>query len=810
LAGDDQNVYMFKTYLKIAWRYLVKNRMHSVINMGGLAIGIAVALLVGLWIRDELSFDTYNKNYKTIAQIARKEISKGEVYISDGSNHFPIPLAGELRTNYSDLFNHVSLVSERSSHVIGFNDSRLPVPGIYAEKDFTDIFTLKLIAGSAAGFSDPNTIFVAQSVAKFLFGGTDPVGKVVKLDNVQPLKVIGVFEDLPLNTSFSGIGVICPFDLLVATNQGVKAILNDWNNSSFFVYADLRPGGSNGKISTAIKDAYWSKIKNSTAQVPGNKVELFLHPMKDWHLRSEWRNGVQSGGQIQIVRLFSLIGVFVLLLACINFMNLSTARSEKRAKEVGVRKTMGSQRSQLIKQFLGEALLMVLLAFLLGICIVMVSVNWFNIIAQKDITFPYPDGWFWLFAATFIVVTALVAGSYPAWYLSSFKPVKVLKSGFKAGRYTAVPRKALLAIQFIVSIVLIIGTIVVYRQIQLAKDRPIGYNRNGLIRIMMTTPDLTGKYDVLQKELLSSGGAVSFAESSSAATENNYYDDHFEWEGKNVEAHGQSFALTAVTPEYAGTVGWQFEEGRNFSRTLATDAGSVILNEAAVKYMGLPRPVGKMIRWNGRPFTVVGVIKDMVKGSPYMPVQQGLFFMAPEIGPEITIRLNPQLSAATAIGKIEPIFKRLNPSSPFSYAFVDDEYAHTFAAEQRIGTLSEVFSMLAVFISCLGIFGLASFVAEQRVKEIGIRKVLGASVFNIWQLFSKDFVVLVLTAMVIAIPAAWYVAHNWLEAYQYRTALSWWIFLVAGLGVLLLTLLTVSVQSIKAAIANPVNSLRSE
>ena len=840
---------MFKTYLKIAWRYLVKNRMHAVINMGGLAIGIAVALLVGLWVRDELSFDTYNKKYKTIAQIARKEISKGEVYISDGSNHFPIPLAGELRANYSDLFNHVSLVSERSSHVVGFNDSRLTVPGIYAERDFTDIFTLKLIAGSTAGFLDPNTIFVGQSVAKSLFGGMDPVGKIVKLDNVQPLKVIGVFEDLPLNTTFSGVGVICPFDLLVATNQGVKAILNDWNTSSFFVYADLRSGGSNGNISTAIKDAYWSKIKNSTAQVPGNKVELFLHPMKDWHLRSEWRNGVQSGGQMQIVRLFSLIGVFVLLLACINFMNLSTARSEKRAKEVGIRKTMGSQRSQLVKQFLGEALLMVLLAFLLGIGIVLVSVNWFNEVAQKNISFPFSDGWFWLFAATFIIVTALIAGSYPAWYLSSFKPVKVLKSGFKAGRYSAVPRKALLAIQFIVSIVLIIGTIVVYRQIQLAKDRPIGYDRNGLIRIMVTTPDLAGKYEVLQKELLSSGGAVGFAESSSAATENNYYDDHFEWEGKNLKTHGQSFALTAVTPEYAGTVGWQFEEGRNFSRSLATDAGSsasngaasprselrgasslapsrsspsqnsgtrvtnagsVILNEAAVKYMDLPHPLGKTIKWNGRLFTVVGVIRDMVKGSPYMPVHQGLFFMAPEIGPEITIRLNPQLSAATAIGKIEPIFKRLNPSSPFSYAFVDDEYAHTFATEQRIGTLSEVFAMLAVFISCLGIFGLASFVAEQRVKEIGIRKVLGASVFNIWQLFSKDFVVLVLAATVIAVPVAWYVAHNWLEGYQYRTALSWWIFLMAGVGVLLLTLLTVSVQSIKAAIASPVKSLRSE
>jgi putative ABC transport system permease protein len=809
-AGDYQNSYMFKTYFKIAWRYLIKDRMHSVINVGGLAIGIAVAVLVGLWIRDELSFDTYNKNYKTIAQIARKEVSKGEVYISDGGNHFPIPLAAELRTNYGNLFDHVSLVSERGSHVVGFKDHLLTVPGIYAEKSFTEIFTLKLTNGSTAGFSDPNTILIGGSVATSLFGRADPVGMVVKLDNAQPLKVIGVFEDLPLNTSFSGVGFVCAFDLLASTNQGVKAILNDWSNSSFFLYADLRPGGSTGGASARIKDVYWSKIKNTTAQVPGSTVELFLHPMADWHLRSEWRNGVQAGGQIQIVRLFSLIGVFVLLLACINFMNLSTARSEKRAKEVGVRKTMGSQRSQLIKQFLGEALLMVLLAFVLGIGMVVLSLPWFNQIAQKNINFPYADGWFWLFAAAFIVVTALVAGSYPAWYLSSFKPVKVLKGGFKAGRYSAVPRKALLAIQFVVSIVLIIGTIVVYRQIQLAKDRPIGYDRNGLIRIMMTTQDLTGKYDVLQKELLSSGGATGFAESSSAATENNYYDDHFEWDGKDLKTHGQSFALTAVTPEYAGTVGWQFEEGRNFSRTLATDNTAIIVNEAAVKYMGLPHPVGKMIRWNGRPYTVVGVIKDMVKASPYMPVQQGVFFMAPEIGPEITIRLNPQVSAAAAIGKIEPIFKRLNPSSPFSYAFIDDEYAHKFAAEQRIGTLSEVFAMLAIFICCLGIFGLASFVAEQRIKEIGIRKVLGASVLNIWGLFSKDFVVLVLAATVIAVPVAWYAAHSWLEGYQYRTALSWWIFLAAGLGVLLLTLLTVSVQSIKAAIASPVNSLRSE
>lgn len=799
---------MFKTCLKTAWRSIIKEKIYSFINVSGLAIGIEVVLLVGLWIWDELGFDTYNKNYKTIAQIARKEISKGEIYVSEGSNHLPIPLADELRRNYNELFRHISLATERSSHVLLFNENRRAAQGVFVEKDFTDIFTLKLVAGSKAGFSDPNTILLGQSVARSLFGQTDAVGKIIKFDNLQPMKVIGVFEDLPLNNSFSGIGFFCPYDLLFNTNQGVRDISNNWGNSSFFIYAEVQPGISDDHISHVIKDVYWSKIKNSVAQVPGNKVELFLHPMKDWHLRSEWKNGVHAGGQIQIVRLFGLIGAFVLLLACINFMNLSTARSGKRSKEVGVRKTMGSNRRQLVKQFLGEALLMVTFAFILGVGIVLLSFNWFNEIAGKNMAFPSSNTWFWVFAVLFILTTALISGSYPAFYISSFRPVEVLKGGFKAGRSAAALRKVLLTVQFIVSMVLIAGTIVVYRQIQLAKNRPVGYDRNGLIRIMMNTPDLTGKYDVLQNELLSSGGAVGFAQSSSAATENNYFDDHFEWEGKNLKPHGQSFALTAVTPEYGKTVGWQFVEGRDFLRNFAADKSAIILNEAAVKYMGLPHPVGKNIRWNGNPYMVIGVIKDMVKGSPYKPVQQGLFFMVPGIGPEITIRLNPQLSAATAIGKIEPVFKRLNPSSPFEYTFVDDEYARLFAAEQRIGVLSEVFAVLAVLISCLGIFGLASFMAEQRVKEIGIRKVLGASVYGIWQLFSMDFVVIVLIAAFIAMPIAYAVAYNWLQGYEYKADLSWWIFLLTGIGILLITLMTVSVHAIKAALANPAMSLR--
>jgi putative ABC transport system permease protein len=798
-----------KNYFKTAGRNLIKNKVSSVINISGLAIGVSVAILIGLWIWDELSFDKNNENYDRIAQIARKETVNGESFVSENSNHFPIPLAATLRANYNNLFKHVTLATESGKHIIDFNGNKFSEQGMYVEKDFTDIFTLKMLAGTSTDFSNPNSILLSKSAANVLFGKAYAVGKVIKLDSDQPLKVSGVFEDVPHNSRFSEINFFCPWNLLVNTNKGVKDNLANWENSSVYIFTEAAEDISMQKISGVIKDIYWNKIKDKQVQAAGNRVDLFLYPMSDWHLRSEWKNGVQVGGQIQIVWLFGLIGIFVLLLACINFMNLSTARSERRAKEVGVRKAIGSSRSQLIKQFLSESLLAVLFAFIIGVAIVLLTLNGFNDIADKKITFPFSSWQFWCFSLLAVLITAFIAGSYPAFYLSSFKPVKVLKGTHKAGRFTAIPRKVLVTLQFTVSIILIIGTIVVYCQIQFAQNRPIGYDRDGLIRITMNTPDLYGKYDVLQKELLSSGGAVGFAQSSSAATENNYFDDRFEWDGKDPNQAPHAFALTAVTYDYGKTVGWQFVEGRDFSKNFSTDDSAVILNEAAVKYMKLRNPVGKIIK-GFRTYTVIGVIKDMVKESPYKSAQQSMFFMVPGVGPDITIRLNPHLSASAAISKIEPIFRKLNPSSPFEYTFVDEEYAHKFAAEQRIGTLSTIFAILAIFISCLGIFGLASFVAEQRVKEIGVRKVLGASVFSIWQLLSKDFALLVFISLLIATPVAFYFMHNWLQNYEYRTELSWWMFVATGIGVLAITLITVSFQTINAAIANPVKSLRTE
>ncbi|MGG9964120.1 ABC transporter permease [Ferruginibacter sp. SUN106] len=800
---------MIRNYFRIAWRNLIKNKSISLINICGLAVGMAVATLIGLWIWDELSFDRYNKNYESIAQIARKETVNGEAFISENSNHFPIPLAGELR-NYNNYFKQVALASESSQQMISFKENQFSAQGMYVEPGFLEIFTLKLLAGTSAGFTDPNTILLTKSLAISLFGNENPAGKILKLGNTIPVKVAGIFEDLPDNSRFHNISFFCPWDLLVNTNNGVKNDLNNWVNSSFNIFVQTVPGKSMQDASNSIKEIYWNKIKNDRPQSPGDNVALFLHPMKDWHLRSEWKNGVQAGGQIQLVWLFGLIGVFVLLLACINFMNLSTARSEKRAKEVGIRKTVGSLRSQLVKQFLSESLLIVSIAFIIGVGLVLLSLNWFNEIADKKISYPFYSSVFWIISIMFIAITAFISGSYPALYLSSFRPVKVLKGTFRAGRSAAIPRRVMVALQFTVSIILIIGTIVVYRQVQHAQNRPIGYNRDGLIRFTMNTTDLTGKNDVLRQELLASGGVIEVAASSAATTENNYFDDRIEWEGKDPKLAKMAFVLRAVTYEFGKTVGWQFTQGRDFSRSFPTDKGAVILNEAAVKYMRLAEPVDKTITFNNKKFNVVGVIKDMITESPYKPVQQSIFFMVPQIGPVITMRLNPKLSTAKAVSLIQPVFKRLNPSGLFDYKFVDEEYGRKFAAEQRIGTLSTVFAILAIFISCMGIFGLASFVAAQRIKEIGVRKILGASVMNLWGLLSKEFVLLVILAFVIAIPIAYYFMDQWLQKYEYRTNISWWVFAIAGAFALFITLLTVSFQAIKAAIANPVKSLRTE
>ena len=564
------------------------------------------------------------------------------------------------------------------------------------------------------------------------------------------------------------------------------------------------------QISRSISKAYWSKVKNS--QPNGSvSVTLFLHPMKEWHLRSNWENGVQTGGRIQLVWLFGIIGIFVLILACINFMNLSTARSEKRAREVGIRKTLGSLRGQLVNQFLIESFSTIVIAFAFCVLLVNCCLGSFNRIADKDIHFPFTYPLFWVFALAFLALTAFVAGSYPAFYLSSFKPVKILKGSFKAGRFASLTRKVTLGIQFTVSIILIAGTLIVYRQVQYAQMRPIGYNKQGLIRVKMNSPNLYGKYQVLQHEFLQSGAAVGYAQSTSTTTgSTTFFSDDFEWPGKDPNLPKKAFGLVGVTADFGKTVGWDFIAGRDFSKDLVTDSAALILNETAARNMGLLHMTGETIRWRGKAYRVDGIIKDMITESPYEPVQQAIFGLIPNVGPYIVIRLNPALSAGEALERIELIFKKYDPSSPFEYNFLDEEFGRKFAAERRIGTLTSIFSALAIIISCLGIFGLAAFIAEQRNKEIGLRKVLGASVFSLWGLLTREFVAIVAVSFLIAVPVTYMGMDHWLQQYNYRTDIVWWVFVVSGFAVLSVTVTTVSFQTVKAATVNPLKSLRQD
>jgi ABC-type antimicrobial peptide transport system permease subunit len=647
--------------------------------------------------------------------------------------------------------------------------------------------------------------------------------KIISIDNETPVKVTGVYQDLPYNTEFRNIKFISTWDLLISKNKWMQDASTRWGNQSFMMYVQLQSNTSFEKVEARIKNAMQDNLNPVDNPIDKKfNQKVILVPMSRWHLYSEWRNGINVGGRIQFVWMFGIIGVFVLLLACINFMNLSTARSEKRAKEVGVRKAIGSKRTELINQFLSESFLVVVIAFVLALLLVSVSLEWFNEVADKKMSMMWLNPYFWIVSIVFILFTSLVSGSYPAFYLSSFNPVKVLKGTFQTGRFASLPRQILVVLQFTVSVALIIGTVIVYRQIQHAKNRPIGYDRTGLLMVQIKSQDLRKKLDILSEELKKDGVAVAVSGSSSPLTAVWDNNGGFTWKGKDPNKV-EGFATIWISHDYGKTVGWEFTMGRNFSRSFFSDSignlatakkevpYSIVVNEAAIKYMELKNPIGEIISVDGQPLKIIGVIKDMVMESPYDPARQTLYIINYEQASGwVNIRINPRLSSSEALAKIEKVFKKVVPSVPFDYKFADTEYGYKFNAEERIGKLSSVFAGLAIFISCLGLFGLASFIAEKRTKEIGIRKVLGASLYNLWKMLSKDFVLLVIISCLIAVPIANYFLSQWLQKYEYRTEISWWIFAVAVGGALAITLLTVSFQAIKAAMSNPVKSLRSE
>jgi len=788
---------MLKNYFTIAWRHLSKNRAYTFINIAGLATGMAIALLIGLWITDEFGYDRAFPNHQRIARAMVTESSNGGYYTGDIVS---MAMGRAFQDRYKDLFSRTAATSFiPTDESIGYGDKLVTASAIWAQREFPELFAFTILEGSTAAAADPSTALISEDLATTLFGKTDPIGKTIKLDNQLPLRVGGVYADLPRNSSFYGLQVIKPW-YNPANNYYNQN--TDWDDHNGHLYVELRPGVTAAQATARIKSLPTPYFKQW-------HEEAVVYPFDLGHLYGEFDHGKPAGtGGIRFVWLFGLIGAFVLLLACINFMNLSTARSEKRAKEVGIRKTIGSLTQHLIAQFLSESILVALLSLVLALAITGAALPFFNTLAAKDMHMPWTNPLFWTATIAFATFTGLLAGSYPAFYLSRFQPVKVLKGTFKAGRSASLPRQILVVLQFTVSLTLIIGTIIVYRQVLFTKDRPVGYSREGLFTVGINSPELGNHYEALRTELIRQGLAQNVGASNMTPTGFNS-NNGLDWSGKTPDKDNIMFLNVNVSPDFGQTIGWHILQGRDFSRDYLTDSTAMIINDTAAKIIGIKNPVGEIMTFGGQKFHVIGVAANMVTNSPYKKVQPAIFLGGQFVN-KMIIRIKPGLAAGAALAKMEPLFKKYDPSSPFVYSFVDDAYAKKFAAEQRIGNLAAVFTVLAIFISCLGLFGLAAFVAEQRTKEIGVRKVLGAGILTLWGLLSKDFVKLTALSMLIAMPLAGWGMHKWLSQYAYQAPMSWWIFASAGAGLLLITLITVSFQSLKAAFMNPVRSLRSE
>jgi putative ABC transport system permease protein len=797
---------MFKNYLKIAWRNLFRNKVYSIINIAGLSIGMAMALLIGLWITDEL---TVNKNFTHYDRIVRVMLNSTHGGVVQSSSALPVPLAKELKTKYASDFKNVTVFTWADEHVLSYGNTKLLVTGgHYAEPDIIPMLSMKMIRGGKDALDHAGSLLIDQSTAKSLFGKVDPMNKVVNVNNTTTYKITGVFEDFPLSSAFSGAHYMMPFSGFVMDYPDSKEMITSWAFGNLEIYARLQDQADLNKISAKIKTVFNGRGRD-------DKPELLLHPMSKWHLYADFNNGKNTGGAIEYIKMFALIGVFVLLLACINFMNLSTARSERRAREVGIRKSVGSLRTQLIFQFLGESLMITSLSVIISLVLLFIALPWFNGIADKHIIFPSGKLVFWVIIAGFTIITGVIAGSYPAFYLSSFDAVKVLKGTLKAGRFTTLPRKVMVVLQFTISVALIVGTLVVFQEIQYARNRPTGFDQKGLLTVYRVTPDLYKNHEVIRNELLANGAIVDMILASSST-----YDlskpDGWNWPGRDPNANSL-LGWLAVSSNYGKTVKWEFTRGRDFSADYLTDSNALVINETAVKYMGFKNPIGaimtsKYTQVPNQPLHIIGVIKDMVMESPFEKVSPTIYTMnlPSQYLYCLNIKLNPSISFAKAIALTEPVFLKYNPSSPFTYYLNDEVYASRFSLEKKIGTLSLVFAGFAIFISCIGLFGLSSFTAEQRKKEIGVRKVLGASVFNVWRLLSKEYVILVFFSLCISLPLSYYFMFNWLQRYSYRIEISYWIFAGTMAMAFLITILTVSVQSVRASIANPVKSLRSE
>jgi putative ABC transport system permease protein len=785
---------MLKNFFKITFRNLLRNKAFATINILGLTIGMASAMLILLWVQNELSYDRFYQKTDRLYMMYNRDKFGGELH---AWNSTPKIMATTIKKDYPEVEDAARFTN--ITFLVTVGEKHLNTRGAFTDSSFLRMFSFPLLKGNAAKALAGNyNIVLTQKLAKKLFGNEDAIGQTVRIDSNANFTVTGVMKDLPNNTSFD-------FEYLLPWAFMTKLGWDDnyWGNNSVKTYVLLKPNASH--------TAFDAKVKNITKSHSDETEQVFSQPVSRLHLYSKDENGKLVDGQIQTVKLFIIIAAFILLIACINFMNLSTARSEKRAKEVGIRKVAGAYRSSLIAQFIGESIMLSFIAFIVALFIVQISLQGFNQLTGKELYVAYADPYFWFFALVFILFTGFIAGSYPAFYLSSFAPVKVLKGTFKKANTAITPRKVLVVLQFTFAIILIISTIIVEHQIQYVQDRDTGYNKNNLVYSFMQG-DADKNYKSIKHELVSSGTAVSVTRSANPITQRWSDSWGFSWTGSTETDKKIDFVRLGSDADFVKTIGVKLIAGRDIDiYNYPTDSSAALLNESAVIAMRLKQPIGEVIKGGSQDVHVIGIIKDFILESPFEKKVNPMIIIGPkEFFQVIHFKLNPANTTATNLAKAEDIFKKYNPHYPFEYVFADESYANKFREQQRTGKLAALFAGLTIFISCLGLFGLATYMAESRIKEIGVRKVLGASVASISSLLSKDFLKLVIIAFVIASPVAWYAMHKWLESYTYRVSIEWWVFVTAGLVSVFIAFATVSYQAIKAAVSNPAKSLRTE
>ncbi|MEM9077179.1 MAG: ABC transporter permease [Bacteroidota bacterium] len=785
---------MFQNYLKIAWRNLIRNKGFSLLNIFGLSIGLTVTALIILWMNYELGFDKFHSNKDRLYHVYNKYPVDGEIWTW---NSTPKVMAGTIKNEYPEV-ERVSRFFYDTPFLFTVGEKNLKVTGTAVDPDFLYMFTFPLIKGDLENVLEgANSLVITETLAKKLFGNENPVGKAVKIDSEDVFTVTGVLKDLPQNSEFH-FEFLVPWEYLVQKGWDDKS----WSNNSVSTYIMLKEGVDYTTFSSKIKTLRKNHDKESPSMV------TYLYPFPREHLYGEFDNGEERGGQIESIRMFGLIAGIVLLIACINFMNLSTARSEKRAKEVGVRKVVGARKNGLIKQFIGESIMLSFISALLALAIITLVLPAFGSLINVQLSLGLTNPMFWVVGLGLILFTGVIAGSYPAFYLSAFKPVSVLKGTFKKVNALITPRKVLVVLQFTVAIILITATIIAKGQISNAINRQSGYLKDNLVYTPIQGK-AGDKFDLIKQELLSSQTATAVTRTLSPITENWSNSWNIGWSGKDPDDKTLVLRFNA-DDDVIKTFGLELVEGRDFNKKrFANDSTAMIINETAVAHMKFEEPIGQIIEDMDRKWHVVGVVKDFILTSPFGKIEPLIIHngLSENI---INLRLNPERSTAENLASAEAIFKKYNPDYAFEYEFVDEQYARKFEDQQRTETLASLFSILTIIISCLGLFGLASYMAANRIKEIGVRKVLGASVPDITALLSKSFLKLVVIAFVIAVPISWYIMEAWLQDFEFRIDISAWTFITAGILAMGIALLTVSYQAIKAAIANPVKSLRTE